>query len=207
VALDIIELVQIDPQSLRRHYASLSDEELLAIDETELTAVAQKYYDAEFAKRELASTQQAETLAEPEIAATPLELQGDWFSEAACACSFADLPGRSSAEHAADALAALQAARIPCQIEVREVDQPGEAARTYQEYRVMVPGALNLQATSVLDEEIFNSGLEAEWKSHLAALSDNDLRALNPDVICAGLRDRIERLSRAYNDEVKRRRQ
>ena len=198
--------VQIDPQALRSHYASLSDDELLAIDEAELTEVAWKYYDAEFARRELSRANDDEQAA-PDAPAVSLEPQGDWLGDAACACSFADLPGRSSAEHAADALAALQAAGIPCQIEVHDVDQPAEEARTYQEYRVMVPGALNLQATSVLDQEIFNGGQESEWRAHFAELSDKELRTLNPEVICAGLRDRIKRLTRAYNDEVKRRRQ
>ena len=48
-------------------------------------------------------------------------------------------------------------------------------------------------------------GLEAEWRSHFEALTDAQLRALTPDVICAGLADRIARLKRAYNEELARR--
>jgi hypothetical protein len=57
----------------------------------------------------------------------------------------------------------------------------------------------------VLDKEIFNEGLETEWRTHFEALTDAQLRALAPDVICAGLADRIARLPRAYHDELARR--
>jgi hypothetical protein len=69
----------------------------------------------------------------------------------------------------------------------------------------MVPGALNLHATSVLDREIFNPDVEAEWAAHFQALSDEELHALSPEVICAGLEDRLMRLRRAYAAEIARR--
>ena len=72
------------------------------------------------------------------------------------------------------------------------------------EYSVMVPGALILEATSVLDREIFNPKAEAEWRIHFEMLSDEDLRALT-ETICAGLLDRVKRLKRAYDQEIARR--
>jgi hypothetical protein len=69
----------------------------------------------------------------------------------------------------------------------------------------MVPAPLNLKATSILDKEIFNPQLEADWRRHFQSLTDRELGELNPSVICAGLVDRIARLKRAYNDEVTRR--
>ena len=63
-----------------------------------------------------------------------------------------------------------------------------------------------LNAISVLDKEIFNAELEADWRTHFAALSDEQLHALKPEVICAGLPDRVERLTRAYHDEIAKRR-
>jgi hypothetical protein len=45
--------MQVDPEYLRRHYNSLSDEALLSIDRTDLVEIAQKCYDAELARREL----------------------------------------------------------------------------------------------------------------------------------------------------------
>jgi hypothetical protein len=61
-------------------------------------------------------------------------------------------------------------------------------------------------AISVLDKEIFNAELEADWRTHFAALPDEQLHALKPEVICAGLPDRVERLTRAYHDEIAKRR-
>ena len=69
----------------------------------------------------------------------------------------------------------------------------------------MAPAPLTLKATSILDKEIFNPQIEADWRIHLESLTDTELAALNPDVICAGLLDRIARLKRRYNDEVSRR--
>ena len=72
-------------------------------------------------------------------------------------------------------------------------------------YQVLVPQSLNLEAVSVLDVEIFNPQTEAEWRAHLACLSDDELRELKPEIICAGMLDRAERLKRAYIDEIARR--
>jgi hypothetical protein len=69
----------------------------------------------------------------------------------------------------------------------------------------MVPSPLLLMATSVLDREVFNVEQEAEWRAHLAMLSDDELGALTPDAICGGMRDRIARLTRAYQEEVAKR--
>ena|SRR3989442_5430086 len=46
--------MQADSDYLRRYYSSLSDEALLAIDRDDLVEMAQKYYDAEVNRRELA---------------------------------------------------------------------------------------------------------------------------------------------------------
>jgi len=70
---------------------------------------------------------------------------------------------------------------------------------------VMVPGALTLIAASVLDRDLFNAELEADWRTHFEALTDAQLGEVNPDLICAGLADRIARLKQAYSDEVARR--
>lgn len=84
-------------------------------------------------------------------------------------------------------------------------DPRTEDSPAYEEYRVLVPASLNLKAISVLDKEIFNAELEADWRTHFAALSDGELRELRPEVVCAGLLDRVDRLTRAYNEEVARR--
>lgn len=46
--------MQVDLAYLRRHYASLSDDALLAVNETELVDEARRIYDEEIAQRKLA---------------------------------------------------------------------------------------------------------------------------------------------------------
>jgi hypothetical protein len=69
----------------------------------------------------------------------------------------------------------------------------------------MVPGRWMLEAQSVLDQGIFNQEVEDQWKAHFQMLSDEELRAVDPQVLFGGLRDRIERVTRAYRDELAQR--
>ena len=207
--------MQIDVQALRQHYASLSDEEILAFDREDLIEAAQQCYDQELVRRGLDQPEESDGGGERAYAAGKRpnargafrENDEDWIEDAACACSFASGPEGAGAADAENALQVLQDAGIPCQISVeavetehRDADQPAR-----QEYRVMVPGALNMIATSVLDREVFNEELDASWRAHFEALTDEQLRALDPELICAGLEDRVMRLQRAYADEVERR--
>ena len=193
--------MQFDPEDLRRHYASLSDGALRDLDRSELTDVARKCFDEEVARRDLAP-RQAET--------EPFENgeEPEWLEDASCACSYTSFPGSSAAADAANAREVLEEAGIPCHISTHELEPeppPDDSPVLRYEYQVMVPGALNLQATSVLDRDIFNPDLEANWVAHFQTLSDDELRALTPEVICLGLQDRIMRLQRAYAAELARR--
>jgi len=191
----------------RRHYGSLSDGELFALDRDELTEAARKCYDDEMARRGLNEPEQADEVSDEREHGIDhsAEADGDWLADAAVACSYTSVPGGTAASDAEHALAVLQEAGIPCQISVIENDPDDSHGPAFPEFRVMVPGALNLQATSVLDKEIFNAELEASWRTHFEALTDDQLVALHPDVICAGFVDRIARLKKAYNDEIARR--
>ena len=200
--------MQVDPESLRRHYGSLSDEELSVLRREELSEMAQKCYDQEWERRGLVEAQESELVEggeDYEEGAAEGEGEADWQQDAACAASFVSQPGGTAAADADAARLALEGAGIPCQICTVEVapssgDQPAQ-----KEYRAMVPAPLTLKASSVLDKEIFNPQIEADWRMHLESLTDRELAALNPDVLCAGLFDRIGRLKRSYNDEVSRR--
>jgi hypothetical protein len=194
--------VRIDPQDFERYYASLSDEGLRSIDRDQLTGQAQERYDAEVALRGI-------DLTAPEDG-EPLEIdeEPDWLPDAAVALSYTAYPGSTSASDAATARAVLREAGIPCHISINELEPgppSGEPPPQRLEYQLMVPGALNLQAASVLDVEIFNADVEAEWAAHFQALTDGELAALSPEVICAGWEDRIVRLKRAYAAEMVRR--
>jgi hypothetical protein len=196
--------LQVTPDELRQYYASLSDEMLLQIDPADLTDAARRCYESEFAERRL--TPDAGPLPAEEDVQEGFEVEPDWLEHAACPCSFTAVPGSNHAPDAERAREVLLAAGIPCHLSVTPPDPRIEDSQRFDEYRVLVPASLNLKAISVLDKEIFNADLEADWTTHFADLSDEELRALNPDVICAGLLDRVDRLTRAYNDEIARRR-
>jgi hypothetical protein len=193
--------MQIDREGLRRHYASLADEELLAIDPADLTEVARECLEHEIQQRNLTDSDE-ESEPETEDYFHPPEEDPDWLETAAIACNFSAPPGVVAAPEAAQACDVLRAAGIPSHITVIDADPQRE---TYMEYQVMVPGALSLKATAILDKEIFNAELEANWKTHLENLSDRELGALRPADICLGLVDRVERLKRVYREEVERR--
>ena len=197
--------MQISDEDLRRHYASLSDEELLAMEPGDLTDAARRWYSVEVDKRGLNAAGQpgrATRGAAPMSTATRDfgEPEPDWVDSAACACSWVASPGTNHAPDAEHAREVLQAAGIPCHLSVRRPDSD-----QHESYEVLVPGALTLVATSVLDKEIFNPELEADWRAHFEGLSDEELEALDPDAICAGLLDRVDRLTRVYEEEVARR--
>jgi hypothetical protein len=196
--------LQVTPDELRRYYESLSDEMLLEIDPASLTDAARRCYESEFAKRDL-SPDDGPPPAEQDIEES-FEVEPDWMEYAACPCSFTAVPGSDHAHDAERAREVLRAAGIPCHLSVASPEPRHEDAHHFDEYRALVPASLNLKAISVLDKEIFNADLEADWRAHFAELSDEELRALNPEIICAGLLDRVERLKRAYTDEIARRR-
>jgi hypothetical protein len=177
---------------------------LLEIDPSSLTEAARRCYESEFAKRGLSPD--AESLPAGEDVEDRFEVEPDWMEYAACPCSFTAVPGSNHAHVAEHAREVLRAAGIPCHLSVAAPNPRSEEVQRFDEYRALVPASLNLKAISVLDKEIFNSDLEADWRAHFAELSDEELRALNPQIICAGLLDRVERLRRAYTDEIARRR-
>jgi hypothetical protein len=43
---------------------------------------------------------------------------------------------------------------------------------------------------------------EAEFRTQLSVLSDQDLLKLDPDILCAGLLDRAARIKKAYKEEM-----
>jgi hypothetical protein len=195
--------LQVTPDELRRYYASVSDEMLLEIDPASLTDAARTCYQSEVANRGLSPD--AVPLPVEEYIEGSFEVEPDWMEYAACPCSFTAVPGSNHAHDAERARDVLRAAGVPCHLSVASPDPPSEQVQRFDEYRALVPASLNLKAISVLDKEIFNADLEADWSAHFAELSDAELRALNPEIICAGLLDRVERLTRAYTGEIARR--
>lgn len=218
------DAMQLDPEFLRQHYALLSDEALLVVDRTELVELAQKILDEELGRRELAQPrdsrrrpQSQASPARPDLPESEAEEDDEpaaagekpgWLDEAAEVYVRSDFPGAAIAADAANARDVLEAAGIPCYLELSDLSpEENVSPGPKRQWRLMVPGELNLQAASILDRDIFNAEFEAEWKTHLEALSDDDLRAMSPEVVFCGLFDRIERANRVYDEELARRSQ
>jgi len=183
-------------EDLRRHYASLSDEALLAVERSDLTPIAQTCYDEELAKREIVPGRGNGADGEDEP---------DWIEDSVCACSFDSSPGNNSAPDLEEARDILESAEIPCYVKVTPVDDSKEGPQTHLLCELLVPAWFHLPATSVLDKEFFNPRLEAEWRTHLQELSDEAFDALILEDLTAGWMDRVDRLSRAFTEEQERR--
>ena len=192
--------MQMDPEYLREHYASLSDEALRAIDRASLVEVAQRCYDDELRQRSAAPHDLPDEDEELVVESPDEGDQATWLEDAAEVWSWSDLPGTSAGAKAEIARNVLEDDGIPCYSDL-VTDDPDMTNR----WRLRVPGKLALRATSVLEREIQNPELEAEWKTHLESLSDQELREMNPQITYAGLIDRIERVTRAYDEEIARR--
>jgi hypothetical protein len=204
----------VDLTYLREHYASLSDQALRAIKRADLVEGAQRCYDDELARREHARRPAIPdpagvTAEDTEVDAQPPGSgdEPDWLNDASEVLSRADRPGSLPADALVEARDALEADGIPCHIELSEIPEAHDAAPPPTHlWRLLVPGNLNQRATSVLERDIFNPEFEAEWKTLLETLSDEDLRGMKPEIAFCGLFDRVERVTRAYADEVARRR-
>jgi hypothetical protein len=213
----------VDPQYLRQHYASLSDDALLEIDRADLVEAAQKCYDDEFRRRRLPSLRdgrQAEeipaSLRLPDVAHEKADVDGqesgagdkpEWMEDASEVYSRADAPRTTPAPDLSNAREALGAAGIPCYMDVSEIPEEKSASpRPTHLWRLLVPGKLYLRATSVLERDMFNADFEAAWKAQLEMLSDEELRRMNPQAVFCGLYDRVERVTKSYDEEIARRR-
>jgi hypothetical protein len=190
--------MQISREELSTHYGSLSDAELLSISPSELTDLALRCYEREVERRHL--SQEAESDDTSLQRDSHFEIPLDWLDTAATACSFQVGTARRYAEDADSACIILRDAGIPSQV---VTEHQGDGSPDL--ISVMVPGALSLKATSVLDRDLFNRELEETWTTHFDELSDEELRALHPDDICAGLLDRAARLKRIYSEALARR--
>ena len=211
--------MRIDPEDLRRHYASLSDEGLLDIDRSDLAPVAQGIYDQEISRRGLDHPPEQEPEAYPRPSTqfqpgqdwgfTSEPGAGDgpppaWLEDAACPWSAYTHPNTDYVGAAAEVQSALRNAGIPNRIVVKPPEpEPPSTPRSL--YCVMVPGELGAHACAVVEQKVLNRVAEAEWRTQLQAFSDEELQALNPEDSWGALLDRAERMQRAYRDELARR--
>ena len=216
--------MRIDPEDLRRHYESLSDDGLLDIDRSDLTPVAQEIFDQEIARRGLDQAPEQEQgdgdgydrplpVFKPDAdwdTASQLGTGTDegpppaWLEDAASPWSAYIQPNVDYVGTGAEVQAALREAGIPSRIVVKPPEpEPPWTPRSL--YCVMVPGDLGARATSVVERTVFNRAAVAEWQTQLQAFSDVELVALSPEDYWGVLLERAESMRRAYFDELARR--
>ena len=205
--------MRIDRRELGRHYASLGDEELLSLNRKDLTEAAQIIYDLEIASRGLNTSLSAGEEVE-EIGAVSKGInelmdeehpEPEWLDDGVSACSFVASSGSASVEKAALAQTALGRAGIPSHLVMTQETMEDEGVPARDVVNVMVPVALALHAAGILDRDLFNAEHETEWRTQLKTLSDKDLLALDPNIFCAGLQDRLARMKKVYREEMTRR--
>src|SRR5690242_5276363 len=104
--------MQINSDDLRRHYASISDEELLSIERDDLTEVARDCYDREMQKRNLhvepealeaeddVDEEEGEAAPEWDLAPEQTDEDPEWLPDAASACEYAAHGGYDAASSA-----------------------------------------------------------------------------------------------------------
>jgi hypothetical protein len=189
--------VKVDTERLRKQYASMTDEALVELDPVDLTPEAQESLNEELARRGLEEDFE-------EVALPGEGPQPKWLDDGFCISTFTAHVGMHVAPQAAEACDALRAAGIECYVLPYEFRGKLWAKPT-REFRVMVPGGKMLEATSILDQKIFNPEIADDWRVHLETMSDEDFAAIDRDVICAGFLDRAARLKHAYDDEHARR--
>ena len=210
-----------DPEYLRKHYSSLSDEALLAIDRDDLLELAQSLYDAEMVERGLGSSREVAAkdgsrewaVENDEFSnldeSSEVEENEDapaWLDGAAEVYSVVALPRRNDQERVADARQALEAAGIPCHLEQVELIEEAPTPVGTHRWRILVPGKLELQAISTLERDLSNADFEAGWRMLLEECSDSELRKMDPETVFCGLFDRVHRVKQAYEEEFQRRR-
>ena len=136
--------MNFDPQELRRHYESLTDEALLEIDPSDLTPLANQVLETELATRNLLEEDDpdpeeipAEDLPEP---TTPQE-------ELVIVATF------TSPSDARLAVSLLRSGQIPCGL---------DQAKFSPEINLMVPASLAEEAKEVLNSEVSDDDLAAQ---------------------------------------------
>jgi hypothetical protein len=133
--------MKLDAAELRKQYASLSDDALLAVNRQDLVEVAQQIYDQEVESRGLGSA----PAAAGESESTPKETSEEMVEVATY----------TSRGEARMAKSFLLSADIPCELE-------NEFSLQDVELRLLVPASLLDQALDVLSAEISDEELAAQ---------------------------------------------
>ncbi len=137
--------MRLDPQELKRQYAQLSDEALLAMNRDELVEAARHVYDAEVEERGLITAPAAAAEGEPAAAAAATPAQEE----------LAEVAIYYSIEEARIARQLLRSAEIPCDI-------ANEPNWQIDGIKLLVPKSMVEDAKAVLNTEMSEEELAAQ---------------------------------------------
>ncbi len=196
--------MKLDVDYIRRQYASLSDDDLLEIDPSDLVEEARQCFDEELARRGLSEESATGGNSNGQVSEGD-DSEPEWLEEGISVFVVLGQPGAHRAPKAQHAVTVLRAAGLPVYLSTQSVESEAGDSPPQVEYHVMVPGELSLHATSVLDREIFNADVEATWVNYFRGLPDEELREADTELLFAGFRDRLRRVTKAYKKEMGRR--
>jgi len=182
--------LQIDLDNLRRHYASLSDPALLALDPEDLTEVARECYNTELFHRGLTRPEEPADDEPSNAEPVPQELT-EWgeshrqfMSQVPWAKSAVRLHAFQFAPEAEEARDALEEAGIPCAL-------ASEASRVSQ-FELMVPAASFDAGQRVLNDQIFHPAFEDALEGHFAEFSDEELLSIDRESLLKTSRESFD---------------
>jgi len=162
--------MRITPEELKKSYARMSDEELLAIDSDELTDVARECHTGELERRGLHRRKAGEAPTAEE------DDEGEWAS----AGTF------RSVEEAQLAQGLLESAGIPAELQTNSGDLLWMGSNAHKISRVLVPQALVDEAHGMIESRAVQEELaaqaEAEPVPHVIAAryEDGVFKPLDP---------------------------
>jgi hypothetical protein len=148
--------MQLDLDDLRRQYARMNDEALLAVDREQLVPLAQQCYDAELSARGL------------DTAAEEVPAQG---SAQANLENMVEVAAFDNPSEASVARSLLRSAEIPCMLNT-DLPLVGGAFPVLSEVVLYVPSEFAAQASEILDHEISEEELAAQAEA--AGLIDEE---------------------------------
>jgi hypothetical protein len=151
--------LEIDLKELKREYAEMSDEGLLAFDRNDLTEVARPYYDAEIARRGLHP--------EPAKAAEPNQEADRELNPGE---ELVPVETYLALEEADLARTLLQSADIPTFLE----NESSMGMTGAGGLRLMVPAAFAKQAEEILETQISEEDLAAQAEAADPVDQDQD---------------------------------
>ena len=121
--------------------------------------------------------------------------QPEWIKDAVSAATF----GEDETETIQEAEEFLSQVGIDCYVFKRFPEREDQNVV----FQILVQPGQHLAALAILDRDLFNP--REDMEALFAPLTDQELLDIDESVIVTGMKDRMERMVRAYEDELLKR--